>query len=84
MPRLSDNLRTTYTTDGAVILDIAEGRIFRFNLTGSRVLRMLEAGRARDEIISALIREFSADPTQAELDTGEFLAILQSNRLVEP
>lgn len=83
MPNLSDNLRTTYTADGAVVLDIAQGRIFRFNPTGSRILQMIESGRAQEEITSMLVREFSADAGVAELDTGEFLANLKSHSLLE-
>jgi hypothetical protein len=84
MPGLSDNLRTTYSADGAVVLDIARGRIFRFNPTGSRILRMIETGQGKSEIVSMLIREFSADPMAAESDTAEFLVALERHSLVQP
>ena len=83
MPRLSPDLRTTYTADGAVVLDIVRGRIFRFNPTGSRILQMLESGRTQEEITSMLVGEFSADVVAAESDTGEFLANLESYSLIE-
>lgn len=83
MPKLSDNLRTTYTADGAVVLDIARGRIFRFNLTGSRILQMIESSRVQEEITSMLVRQFSADAMVAESDTGEFLANLKTHSLLE-
>jgi hypothetical protein len=83
MLRLSEHLRTTYTTDGAIVLDTARGRIFRFNPTGSRILHMVEAGAVNDEIVSALIREFSADPATAESDISKFLAVLEHHALVE-
>jgi Coenzyme PQQ synthesis protein D (PqqD) len=84
MPKLSRNLRTTYTADGAVVLDVARGRIFRFNPIGSQILSMLERGLEKGEIVSTLIREFSADALTAESDTGEFLTTLISHSLVEP
>lgn len=83
MLKLSDNLRTSYTADGAVVLDVAQGRIFRFNSTGSHILRMIESGQEEEEIVSALIREFSADALTAATDTGEFLAALHSHCLIE-
>jgi hypothetical protein len=84
MPRLSDNVRTTHTGDGAVVLDISRGRMFTFNRTGSRILQLLNTGVEETEIALTLVREFSADPRTAKTDTDEFLALLQQHELVEP
>ena len=83
MPKLSHNLRTNYAPDGAVVLDIVRGRIFRLNPTGSRILQMIESGRAEEEITSMLVREFSANAMVAASDIGEFLANLKSHSLLE-
>jgi hypothetical protein len=81
---LSPNVRSTHTADGAVLLDIQQGRIFSFNPTGSRILQMLRSGAEKEDIALMLVREFSADPETAETDTGEFLDMLRQNSLVEP
>ena len=84
MVRLSDGVRSTQSADGAVILDVKRGQIFRLNLTGSRILELLRSGAEESEISSMLVREFSADPATAELDANAFLTALRQNALIEP
>ena len=38
MFRLSEQVRSTHNQDGAVVLDILHGQMFRLNLVGSRML----------------------------------------------
>lgn len=83
MIRLSENLRTTRSADGAVLLDIRRGRIFRFNLTGSKILEMLRSGAEECDVVSMLVREFAADPVLAKSDTSAFLVSLRDNALLE-
>jgi|HubBroStandDraft_4_1064222.scaffolds.fasta_scaffold59927_3 hypothetical protein len=84
MVRLSDSVRSTHSADGAVILDVKRGRIFRFNPTGSRILQLLRSGAEEHEIVGMLVEEFSADPATAESDTNAFLTALRQNALIEP
>ncbi|MFP5227314.1 MAG: PqqD family protein [Acidobacteriota bacterium] len=84
MLRLPDNLRITHTADGAVVLDVTRGRIFRFNATGSLIFRMLQCGLGEKDIVSALVRQFAADMLTAESDTAEFLAALERHSLMQP
>lgn len=83
MLRLSASVRCTHSADGAVILDIRQGSMFRFNPTGSRVLELLSAGADEKAIVSSLVEEFSADPATAAADTGEFLTLLREHALLE-
>jgi hypothetical protein len=83
MLRLADSVRKTHTPDGAVVLDVKHGRMFRFNSTGSRILQLLSSGTEEQEIAAMLVREFSADPVTAESDASTFLASLQRYALVE-
>lgn len=80
---LSPNARSTHTADGAVVLDVLQGRMYTFNSTGSRILRMIEAGVEEKDIAPMLVREFSADPETAKADTGEFLTQLREQALLE-
>ena len=84
MVQLSDSVRSTHSTDGAVILDVRRGQIFRLNLTGSRILQLLRSGAEEAEIVRTLAREFSVDPATAESDTDAFLTELRENSLLEP
>jgi hypothetical protein len=84
MPLLADYIRSTHTPDGAVVLDVKRGRMFRFNPTGSRILELLRSGAVEPEIAAMLVREFSADPATAESDTNRFLTELRQYALLEP
>jgi hypothetical protein len=83
MLRLYDGIHSADTADGVVLLDVRHGRMFTFNRTGSRVLRMLRSGADAEEISLMLIREFSADIERANADTAEFLALLHQHALIE-
>jgi hypothetical protein len=83
MLHLSPNARKTHNPDGAIVLDIRQGRMFTFNTTGSRILQMLEVGAEEKEIAPMLVREFSADPETAESDTAEFLDLLRQHALLK-
>ena len=83
MLRLSDSARSTHTADGAVVLDVKYGRMFRFNPTGSRIWQLLRSGVEEKNIPGLLVREFSADPTTAAADTEAFIASLRRHELIE-
>lgn len=84
MVRLSDSVRSTHSADGAVVLDVQRGRMFRFNSTGSRILQLLRLGAEEQEVARMLVEEFSADPATAESDANAFFAALRQNELLEP
>jgi hypothetical protein len=83
MLRLSSNVRSTHSADGAVVLDIRHGRMFRLNPTGSRILELLSSGANEKAIVCSLVEEFSADLATAEADTAAFIATLRENALLE-
>ena len=81
--KLSAQVRSTHSQDGAVVLDILHGRMFRLNLVGSRMLELLKQGRTESQIVDELSREFGADREIVEADLQEFLAHLARHHLVE-
>ena len=83
MLRLAEYVRSTHSADGAVVLDVKRGRMFRFNSTGSRILQLLTAGMEENEIARTLAEEYSADPATTEADTVEFLTTLREQTLLE-
>ena len=80
--RISEHVRLSHTPDGAVVLDIVHGRMFRLNFAGSRILELLEQGSAELEIAGELAREFGIDQTVAEADVREFLDTLENHSLL--
>lgn len=83
MMRLSEHVRSTHNQDGAVVLDIRHGQMFRLNLVGSRMLELLKQGCTEMGIAQEISREFGADREVVESDLREFLKHLEKNHLLE-
>jgi len=77
MHKVSDSIRSTHGQDGAIVLDIAQGKIYRLNRVGSRVLESLETGTNETDIADRISREFGVSYEDAESDTREFIQQLQ-------
>ena len=83
MFRLSEQVRSTHNQDGAVVLDILHGQMFRLNLVGSRMLEFLKGGHTENEIAEQISKEFSVGREVVSLDIREFLAHLERHHLLE-
>jgi hypothetical protein len=83
MFRLSEQVRSTHNQDGAVVLDILHGQMFRLNLVGSRMLEPLKRGHTENEIAEQISKEFSVGREVVSLDLREFLAHLEKHHLLE-
>jgi hypothetical protein len=81
--KLSAQVRSTHNRDGAVILNILHGEMFRLNFVGSRMLELLKLGRTETQIADELSLEFSAARETVATDLREFLEHLQKHHLLE-
>ena len=77
-----EHVRATHGSDGAVVLDILHGQMFRLNLAGSMILELSKQGMGQPEITEQLVREFRIERTTAEADVREFLEALEKHHLV--
>jgi PqqD family protein of HPr-rel-A system len=82
MHKVSDSLRSTHGPDGAVVLDIRQGKMFNLNPVASRILQRLEHGATEAEIVTAICSEFSANRQAVESDLREFIDVLKKNQLI--
>ena len=77
------HVRVSIDADGAVFLDLANGRLFSTNRVGSLIwqglVRRLDAGAIATEIS----REYGIDCDTAKRHTQRFLAELSRQHLVE-
>jgi hypothetical protein len=81
--RVAENVRSTHGQDGAVVLDIRQGQMFRLNLVGSRMFDLLKQGRSEAQIIEQIASEFGTAREIVETDLREFLAHLEKHHLLE-
>ena len=83
MLKLSGQVRSTHNQDGAVVLDIRQGQMFRLNLVGSRMLELLKQGLCEAQIAERISCEFAAPREIVAADLKEFLNHLERNHLLE-
>ena len=81
--KVSDEVRATYSRDGAIILDVSRGQMFRLNLTGSRIFELLEQGHSEEEIADRISQQFTVKPELAMADLRHLLKQLEEHRLVD-
>jgi len=81
--KLSEHVRSTHSQDGAVVLDILHGQMFRLNVVGSRMLELLKQGMTEAQIADAISRDSGAPREMVATDLREFLNHLERNHLLE-
>jgi hypothetical protein len=81
--KLSEQVRSTHNQDGAVVLDIRHGQMFRLNLVGSRMIELLKLGYTEERITEEISRDFGASRNVVETDLREFIAHLEKHHLLE-
>jgi Coenzyme PQQ synthesis protein D (PqqD) len=80
--RVAENVRSTHSQDGGIVLDILHGQMFRLNFVGSRILELLKRDCAPPEIAEQLAHDFGIDRAAAETDVREFVETLEKYRLL--
>ena len=80
--KLSEHVRSTHDHDGAVVLDILHGEIYRLNFVGSRMLELLKHGFTNEQIADAISREFDTARETVAADLEEFLTHLKKHQLL--
>jgi len=82
MYEVAPGVRTTCNDDGGTLLDISGGQIFRLNVTGSRIVALLQLGQAESRIIDSISQEFDIARTSVQTDVSDFLRCLERQGLI--
>ncbi len=82
--KLSEQIRSTHDQDGAVLLDIRQGQMFRLNLVGSRMFELVKLGYPESRIADEISHEFGEAREIVQADLREFLNHLEKHHLLEP
>ena len=83
MHRVSASLRCTHGRDGAVALDVEQGKIYSVNVVGSRILELLQGGIDEEGIVDNISREFAVNRDIARADVRVFVQQLLEMKLIE-
>ena len=82
--KLLEQIRSTHDQDGAVLLDIRQGQMFRLNLVGSRMFELVKLGHSESRIADEISHEFGEASEIVQADLHEFLNHLENHHLLEP
>jgi hypothetical protein len=84
MYRVAEGVRSTHVQDdGAIVLDIRQGKMFNLNLVGSRILELLETGTTQSAIVDEISQKFEVSRDIAQSDVQEFIESLKQHHLLE-
>ena len=83
MHKVRDAVRSSHGQDGAIVLDVQQGRMFNLNLVGSRILELMKDGSTQSEIVDVISGEFHTPRALVEADVTDFIDALKGYRLVD-
>ena len=84
MFKICNEIRSTETQDGSILLDIHHGQMFCLNLVGSTILGLLEQGYDEARIAEEISRAYGVDRAVASSDVREFLDALYRHHILQP
>jgi hypothetical protein len=83
MVRISENIRTSFNQDGAVLMDIQGGSMLTLNPIGSIIWQQLSDGRSPELIAEHLASEFGIARERALSDVKDFVQQLEGHHLIQ-
>jgi hypothetical protein len=84
MTQLADSIRRVSNADGAILMDLRRGTMFRVNPLGVRILDLLDSGQSPAQIAVQLSAEFGIALDRVEADIAEFFSSLEAYGVLEP
>ena len=83
MQALAKTIRRIANADGAIVLDLRRGAMFRVNPLGARILDLLQTGASPVQISHKLSSEFGVTFDTVENDVRVFLDALQAHGVLD-
>jgi len=77
-----NRLKRLAINEEGFVFDPSTGESFTTNKTGLFILNMLKEGKSKEEIVEAIVSEYSVDKETAERDVIDFLERLRSYHLL--
>ncbi|MBI2091589.1 MAG: PqqD family protein [Deltaproteobacteria bacterium] len=67
---------------GSVVFETLRERVFVSNTTGADVLKLIEDGKTKEEIIADLSAKYDGNESTIKNDIAEYFACLEQNNLL--
>lgn len=70
-------------SDSGFLFNPLSGDSYSVNPSGLHIIRLLKEGKAQDEIIDLILKEFKTDKSTVEKDLYDFSILLETYKLTE-
>lgn len=77
------SVRSVFSQDGAVVMEIKQGMMYTSNPVGGRIFELLSQGQTPEQVITAISLECDFDREIVQRDLDGFLDQLRSYGLIE-
>jgi len=84
MFRISNDVHSTQTQDGSILLDVHHGEMFCLNLVGSKILELLQCEYDETRIAEEISKSYGVAKDIASRDVREFLDALYRHHILQP
>ena len=80
---LMPSVRSVFSQDGAVLMDIKQGMMYTSNPVGGRIIELLSQGMSAENVVETISRECSVERDIVRHGLERFVEQLRSYGLVE-
>src|ERR1700744_4557029 len=80
--QIAPSVRSVFSQDGAVLMEIKQGLMYTSNPVGGRILELLSQGNSADKVIESISRECDVEQETVRKDLEGFIEQLVSYGIV--
>jgi hypothetical protein len=80
--QIASSVRSVFSQDGAVLMEIKQGLMYTSNPVGGRILELLSQGSSAEQVVESVSRECEVEPETVRKDLETFIEQLVSYGIV--
>jgi Coenzyme PQQ synthesis protein D (PqqD) len=80
--QIAPSVRSVFSQDGAVLMEIKQGLMYTSNPVGGRILELLSQGKSADQVVESISRECEVEKETVRQDLEGFIQQLISYGIV--
>jgi hypothetical protein len=81
--QIAPSVRSVFSQDGAVLMEIKQGMMFTSNPVGGRILELVSQGASAHDVVETISRECDAPPETVRQDLAAFVEQLRSYGIIQ-
>jgi hypothetical protein len=79
---IAPSVRSVFSRDGAVLMEIKQGLMYTSNPVGGRILELLSQGNSPEQVVESITRECEVEQEMVRRDLETFIEQLVSYGIV--